>query len=144
MIGIIVTGHGNFASGITSSLHLIAGEQENYRHVDFIQEFSVEDLERELNKAMDDLKDCEGILVLSDLAGGSPFKTAVLCGFPRGNVEVIGGTNLPMLIEMSMTRKFMPDMSVKDLAESAVTTGKDQVVRYEFKPVEQEISDDGI
>lgn len=144
MIGLIVTGHGNFASGITSSLHLIGGEQEEYRYVDFIQEYSVEDLERELNKAMDELKDCSGILVLSDLAGGSPFKTAVMCGFPKGNVEVIGGTNLPMLIEISMTRKFMPDMSVKELAESAVNTGKDQVVRYEFKPVEQTTSEDGI
>ena len=31
MIGILVTGHGNFATGITSSLELIAGKQENYQ-----------------------------------------------------------------------------------------------------------------
>lgn len=144
MIGLIVTGHGNFGSGLTSSLKLIGGDQEDYKYVDFIQEYSVEDLNRELTKAMDELKACEGILVLSDLAGGSPFKTAVEVGFPRGNVEVIGGTNLPMLIEISMTRKFMSDMSVKDLANAALSTGKDQIVRYEFKPVVQEISDDGI
>ena len=46
---------------------------------------------------MDSLKDCEGIIVLSDLAGGSPFKTAVEIGFPRGNVEVIAGKKLVVL-----------------------------------------------
>ena len=35
MIGIIVCGHGHFATGLTSSLHLIMGEQENYIAVDF-------------------------------------------------------------------------------------------------------------
>ena len=98
MIGLIVTGHGNFASGLTSSLKLIAGEPKNYVAVDFLESYSVEDLERELNKAFDELKDCEGILVLSDLGGGSPFKTAVMTGYPKGNVEVIAGSNLPMLI----------------------------------------------
>lgn len=142
MIGLIVTGHGNFGSGLTSSLDLIAGPQENYKYVDFTKE--VDELRADLNQAMDELKDCEGILVLSDLVGGSPFKTAVEVGFPRGNVEVVGGTNLPMLVEISMTRKFMTDMSVVDLANAAVNTGKDQIVRYEFVPVVQEDSEDGI
>lgn len=142
MIGLLVTGHGNFGSGLTSSLNLIAGEQEHYQFVDFTKE--VDELREDLTNAMEALKDCEGILVLSDLVGGSPFKTAVEVGFPRGNVEVVGGTNLPMLVEISMTRKFMSDMSVKELADAAVNTGKDQIVRYEFKPIEQVISDDGI
>ena len=90
MLGLIVTGHGHFASGLTSSLELIAGDLQNYRAVDFEASDSVEDLEKKLNKAMDELKDCQGILVCSDLAGGSPFKTAVMCGYPRGNVEIVG------------------------------------------------------
>ena len=127
MIGIIVTGHGNFGSGLTSSLKLIAGEPADYQYVDFLAEYSVEDLERELAKAMEALKDCEGILVLSDLAGGSPFKTAATLAQGK-NVEVIGGSNLPMLIEMSMARNFITDLSA--LTDMAVNTGKDQVVRF--------------
>lgn len=144
MIGLIVTGHGNFATGLTSSLALIAGEQEYYKAVDFTEE--PEQLEVALTAAMDELKDCEGILVLSDLPGGSPFKTAVMVGYPRGNVEVVAGTNLPMLCEVSMTRKFMTDMSVKDLAHQAINTGKEQVVLYEFVNTVQNNDDevDGI
>ena len=128
MIGIIVTGHGNFGSGLTSSLKLIAGEPTDYQYVDFLSEYSVEDLERELNKAIDALKDCDGILVLSDLGGGSPFKTSVVLSMQHENME------------MSMARNFVTD--VKALADMAVNTGKDQVVRYVFQAVNNGPADD--
>lgn len=142
MIGLLVTGHANFGSGLTSSVNLIAGEQEAYRYVDFLPTYSLEDLSREMTKAMDDLKDCEGILVFSDLTGGTPFKTAVEIGYPRGNVNIIAGTNLPMLLEVVMTRKFEEDLN--ELTRTALETGSEQVIQYEFTKVEQEIPDDGI
>ena len=67
MIGLLVTGHANFGSGLTSSLTLIAGEQQQYQYVDFLPTYSMDDLARELTRAMDALQDCEGILVFSDL-----------------------------------------------------------------------------
>ena len=73
MIGLIVTGHANFGTGITSSVNLIAGEQEAYRAVDFLPTYSTEDLTQEISKAIDDLKDCEGIIIFTDLMGGTPF-----------------------------------------------------------------------
>ncbi len=140
MIGLIVTGHGHFASGLTTSLNLIAGEPKNYAAVDFEATDSTEDLAKKLTSAMDSLSDCDSILVLCDLAGGSPFKTAVEIGFPKGNVEVVAGTNLGMLVEINLTRTFSED--VKALAESAVSVGKDQVVRFELKkPVQEEVTD---
>lgn len=143
MIGLIVTGHGHFASGLTTSLNLIAGEPKNYAAVDFEATDSTDDLAKKLTSAMDTLSDCDSILVLSDLAGGSPFKTAVELGFPKGNVEVVAGTNLGMLVEINLTRTFSED--VKALAESAVNVGKDQVVRFELKkPAQQEEMSDGI
>ena len=59
MIGLLVTGHANFGSGITSSVNLIAGEQEAYKYVDFLPTYSTEDLTGEITKALDELKDCE-------------------------------------------------------------------------------------
>ena len=128
MIGLIVTGHGHFATGLTTSLNLIAGDAKEYVAVDFEATDSTDDLAKKLT-------DCEGIIVLSDLAGGSPFKTAVEIGFPRGNVEVVAGTNLGMLVEINLTRTFSED--VHALAESACNVGKDQVMRYVFQHIEQ-------
>ena len=51
MIGLIVTGHGNFATGITSSFRLITGESPDYEAVDFLPEDSIEMLTEKLKNA---------------------------------------------------------------------------------------------
>ncbi len=130
MIGLIVTGHGHFASGLTEALNVIAGPADHYYAVDFNLSDSTDLLAEKLEKAMDNLADCESVLVLSDLAGGSPFKLSVELGYPRG-YEVVAGTNLGMLVEINMVRQFMDD--VHTLAKQAVTVGKDQVQVFEFK-----------
>ena len=85
MVGILVTGHANFATGLTSSVNLIAGQPQKYEAVDFIESDGVDGLAAKLSDAMDRLSDCEGILVFADLAGGSPFKTAVEVGMTKSN-----------------------------------------------------------
>lgn len=136
MIGLVVTGHANFGSGMTSSVNLIAGEQEAYQYVDFLPTYSTEDLAAELNKALDALKDCEGVIIFTDLMGGTPFNTAAQLGRARENVRILAGTNLPMLVEVVMSRKFMDDLD--GLVDSLLQTGKEQVAKFEFKQALQE------
>lgn len=129
MIGLIVTGHGNFATGITSSLRLIAGEPNDYLAVDFLPEESVERLTEKLTEAVESLKGCGSILILTDLMGGSPYNVAVklkMAGL--ADLEVVTGTNLAALIEASMGREVAAD--VKELADTVAETGKDQVSRF--------------
>ena len=142
MIGLLVTGHANFGSGITSSVNLIAGEQEDYQYVDFLPTYSTEDLTVEITKALDELKDCEGVLIFTDLMGGTPFNVSAQLGHGKDNIRIVAGTNLPMLVEIVMSRKFMEDLD--GLVESVLETGKEQITKYEFKQVVQEASDDGI
>lgn len=142
MIGLLVTGHANFGSGITSSVNLIACEQEAYKYVDFLPTYSTEDLTGEITKALDELKDCEGVIIFTDLMGGTPFNVAAQLGHDKENIRIVAGTNLPMLVEIVMSRKFMDDLD--GLVESVLETGKEQVTKYEFKQVVQETSDDGI
>ncbi len=144
MIGMLVTGHGHFATGLASSVQLIAGMPEKFELVDFVEEYSVDDLRRELNAAIDRLSDCSGILVFSDLPGGSPFKTAVEVSVERKeDIRVLAGTNLGMLIEISMARGFVEN--IDDLLNMAITTGKDQVVTFALQPKTEEVEpEDGI
>ncbi len=130
MIGIIVTGHGNFASGISSSVKLIAGLPEKYEQVDFIETDTIDDLSRNLDTAINKLNDCNGIIIFTDLVGGSPFKASVELSMKYDNVAVLSGTNLGMLIETSMARNFIEDLDT--LCNSALSTGKDQAIRYEY------------
>ena len=142
MIGLLVTGHANFGTGITSSVNLIAGEQEAYQAVDFLPTYSTEDLTREITKALDELKECEGVIIFTDLMGGTPFNVSAQIGHGKDNIRIVAGTNLPMLVEIVMSRKFMDNLD--ELVGSVLETGKEQVTKYEFKQVVQEASDDGI
>ncbi|MGG7059130.1 PTS galactosamine/N-acetylgalactosamine transporter subunit IIA [Clostridium nigeriense] len=143
MIGLIISGHGNFASGLHTSLKLIAGEHSNIEYVDFEETDSTETLKEKYYNSLKNLNNCESILALSDLAGGSPFKTLVEVKTEiEKPMEVIGGTNLPMLLEISMTKDIIEDLS--SLSESAIEVGKSGVVKFEFIVHEDAESEDGI
>ena len=144
MVGIVVTGHGHFATGLGSSLKLITGLTENVELVDFEEDHTTETLAENLNKAFDNLKECDGVLVLSDLAGGSPFKTAVECKYARPDqaIEVIAGTNLPMLVEGGMMMEGFD--SPLEMAEDLIPTGKDYIIRFELETHEDDADEEGI
>ena len=146
MIGIVVTGHGLFAEGIQSSATMIAGANENARYVCFKEGMSIEDLAAKLNGAFAELSNCDSIIVLSDLPGGSPFPTAAECAFgnTRQKIVVLSGTNLPMVITALSMIAFEEDVDA--LANELVFEGKDGVVRFELavKEEEPEEDEDGI
>ncbi len=144
MVGLLITGHGHFATGLGSSLKLITGNTENIVYVDFEADHSTDTLTENINKGLDELKDCDGVLVLSDLAGGSPFKSAVECKVARPDqaIEVLAGSNLPMLIEGSMAMAAFD--SPLDMAQSLIETGKDYIVRFELTAHEDNAEEDGI
>lgn len=145
MVGILVTGHGHFATGLGSSMKLIAGENEHVRLVDFEADHSTETLTENLEKALDELKELDGVLILSDLAGGSPFKAAAELKYarPQQPIEVIAGSNLPMLIEGAMMIPIYDNPL--EMAEALIPTGKDYIVRFELAEREEEAEDeDGI
>lgn len=144
MVGLLVTGHGHFATGLGSSLKLITGVTENVALVDFEENHTIEDLKANLNKAFDSLKGCDGVLVLSDLAGGSPFKTAVECKYERADqaIEVIAGSSLPMLIEGGMMMSVFD--APLDMAGSLIQTGQESIVRFELEEHHDDEEEDGI
>lgn len=71
MISIIVIGHGHFASGIVSSLELIAGKQEGITAIDFTAEMTAADVHEHLSAV---LQPKAQALVLCDLLGGTPLR----------------------------------------------------------------------
>jgi PTS system N-acetylgalactosamine-specific IIA component len=143
MIGLIISGHGNFASGLHSSIKLIAGEPVNVQYVDFNESDSTETLKEKYYTSLKAIDNCDSILALTDLAGGSPFKTLVEVKTEiEKPMEVIGGTNLPMALEISMTKDIIEDLH--SLVESALEIGKNGVVKFEFIAHEEVESEDGI
>lgn len=139
MVGIIVTGHGNFATGLISSLELIAGAQENLIGVDFLEEDTTESLEKMIEDAIEKLGN--EVLVLSDLAGASPFRAAAELSQKNEdkNIKIIAGTNLGMLLEVSLCRAGMNSL---ELLEMAVDSGHTAIKTFEIKNREETMEDE--
>lgn len=96
MYGVIVATHGNYASGLKSTINLVCGEMENLRTIDYVAEISVEDLERKYDEAMEELKDYEKIIILTDIFGGTPFNRAAMKYAGRENIKILAGVNFTL------------------------------------------------
>lgn len=130
MVGILIAGHGRFASGMVSSLQVITGATKNVEAVDFEGDHSKTLLKENLNKAMDSLKECDGILVLTDLTGATPYTSVIECKLsrPNQNIDVVAGTNLPMLIEAVSLMQFYEDPV--ELGKEVIEVGKEYIVQF--------------
>ena len=145
MIGLVVTGHGLFAEGMHSSAKMSAGENELVKYVCFEEGMNTEQLSEKLVAAYHELGECDGIIVLSDLPGGYPFRTAVESAMtqPDKKIIVLSGTTLPIIITAATMASFSDDAEA--MAEELLFEGKDNVVRFAMTEREEvEEDEDGI
>jgi mannose/fructose/sorbose-specific phosphotransferase system IIA component len=121
MINLVLVSHGDLAEGIVSAMHLIAGEQEGVIALSLKETDSIDELESRVETAIRQLNTGDGVLLMVDLFGASPFNTCVklLSTFP--DLQVVTGLNLPMLLETVMQRE---GKTAAELAKSAAESGK--------------------
>lgn len=132
MIGLLITGHGHFASGLRSSMELVTGVAENAAFVDFEVDDTPETLEGKFNRALEKLQDCDGVLALCDLAGGTPYKVAVEMSLLSAEkpMKVIGGISLPMVLEGAMSAG--EHTSPAELAEELLECGAESMTLFQM------------
>ncbi len=104
MLGIILTGHGGFASGMEKAMRQILGEQTQFIAIDFPETSTTARLTEQLEQAVATLDAEEDIVCLADLLGGTPFRVASTLAMQKAGREVIAGTNLQLLLEMVLDR----------------------------------------
>lgn len=133
MVGILIVTHGNFGTELLKSAELIIGKQENVETLGLNHGDSVDELYKKVKEAIQKLDTGGGVLILTDLFGGSPSNVAAA---PlKGNkirVESVSGVNLPMLIEALdlRTRENLPDM-VNQIIQTGIEGIKN--IRVELK-----------
>ncbi|HDG1692463.1 TPA: PTS sugar transporter subunit IIA [Kluyvera georgiana] len=104
MLGIILTGHGGFASGMEKAMKQILGEQPQFIAIDFPETSTTALLTSQLEQAVAELDAQGDIVFLTDLLGGTPFRVASTLAMQKAGREVITGTNLQLLLEMALER----------------------------------------
>jgi PTS system mannose-specific IIA component len=112
MIGALITTHGNLGNELIKAAELIKGPLEDILHVSVDQTKNVEDLKKEISNAIKKLDKGKGVLILTDLFGGTPSNIS-LSFIKEGKVEVLTGVNLPMVLKLSEVKE---DMTLRDFA----------------------------
>ena len=113
MIGIVVAAHREFADAMLRAAEGVVGPMENVFSVSFNYEDSAEDTRRMLETAINDADDGEGVIVFTDMFGGTPTNMS-LQFMKRGGLEIVAGVNLPMLLKAQAARW---EMNLKELTE---------------------------
>ena len=113
MIGIIVAAHKKLGTELLSAAQGIVGQMEQVSSVEFDYGESPEDAVDRLYAAIKGVDDGEGVLIFTDMFGGTPTNRS-LALLKRSNVEVIAGVNLPMLLKAHVARK---QMKLRELTE---------------------------
>ena len=127
MIGIILASHGNLALGIQNSTEMIIGKQEKMLTCCLYPQEGPQDFLNKVKKAMSNLSDCNDILFLVDLWGGTPFNQ-IQSLIEEQKKSIVTGMNLEMVIEACMLRNTV-DTS-RELIEQLTVTGKESVKSF--------------
>ncbi len=120
MIGLVLVTHGNLANEFISAMQHVVGKQEQIAPVCIGPEDDMEMRRAEILKKVEEVNDGSGVVVLTDMFGGTPSNLAISI-MDRAKVEIIAGVNLPMLIKLASLRK---EKDLKDTVEGAQEAGK--------------------
>jgi mannose PTS system EIIA component len=106
MIGLVLVTHGQLAAEFVRAMEHVVGPQEAVEAICIGPEDDMEGRRADIAAAIKSVDSGRGVIVLSDLFGGTPSNLAISL-MEAGRVEVIAGINLPMLIRLGSARKTM-------------------------------------
>lgn len=123
MIGLILVTHGRLADQFVETMEHVVGAQSAVETVCIGPNDDMEQRRMEIADAITTVDAGQGVIILTDLFGGTPSNLAISL-LDAGRVEVIAGINLPMLIRLAGARK---TMSVSQAVEAAQQAGRNYI-----------------
>ncbi|BAK66150.1 MULTISPECIES: PTS sugar transporter subunit IIA [Sphingobium] len=120
MIGLVLVTHGGLATEFRIAMEHVVGPQEAIETVCIGPDDDMEARRADIAAAVDRVNDGSGVILLTDLFGGTPSNLAISL-LDAGRIEVIAGINLPMLIRLESARR---TMSVTQAVAAAREAGK--------------------
>jgi mannose PTS system EIIA component len=120
MIGLILVTHGTLANEFVVAMEHVVGPQKQVATVCIGPRDDMEARRKDISRAVKDVNSGDGVIILSDLFGGTPSNLAISL-LDAGKVEVIAGVNLPMLIRLESARKSLP---IRDAIVAARDAGR--------------------
>jgi PTS system mannose-specific IIA component len=124
MIGVLVIAHSGLAGELISAAEHIVGKMENMVGVPVKPDQSVEQLRNQIVQAIKLVNKGDGVLILTDMFGGTPSNIS-LSFLEEDKIEVVTGVNLPMVVRVGTYRG--NKKSLKELAHHIMGYGRDNI-----------------
>ncbi|MFN6980110.1 MAG: PTS sugar transporter subunit IIA [Gemmobacter sp.] len=128
MIGIVIVAHGGLAREYLAAVEHVLGKQKGMRAVAIEADHDRAAKEGEIRAAADAVDEGAGVVVVTDLFGGSPSNLSLLA-CTRGNRRILYGANLPMLIKLAQSR----DLDLVEAVEAAANAGRKYIDSREIR-----------
>lgn len=106
MIGLVLVTHGKLAREFRVAMEHVVGPQQAIETICIGPDDDMETRRTDIARAVEKVNDGSGVILLTDLFGGTPSNLAISL-LKSGEIEVIAGVNLPMLIRLESARKSM-------------------------------------
>ena len=107
MIGLVLVTHGRLACEFQAALEHVVGSQKQIETIMIGPEDDMERRRSDIMDAVHRVDSGQGVVVLTDMFGGTPSNLAISCMNGK-KVEVVAGINLPMLIKLASVREDLP------------------------------------
>ena len=136
MVGLLLVTHGDLAKALLSSATLIMGETPPVESYGLYHCDDVDTLKENVKEAiirLDSQSGGDGVLVMTDLFGGSPSNVTARSFFELGTgtkAECITGVNLPMLLEAATGTAYM---SLEEIKDACLTSGTESILSLREK-----------
>lgn len=128
MIGVVVVTHGQLATELVNAAEMIVGELPRFTAVSIGWHDDVNDAREDIAQAIERVRGEEGVLLLTDMFGGTPSNLGMTF-LEKGRLEVVTGVNLPMLIKLGGLRQSADLLAVarqlRDDGRSAIWLASD-------------------
>lgn len=137
MIGVVIVAHGSLAQEYLRAIEHVCGRQKDIKAISIEGDHDRAQKQAEICEAADSVDVGDGVLIVTDLFGGSPSNLSLKACQPE-NRRILYGANLPMLLKLSKSRH----LSVADAARAALTAGRKYIDSHAVLPAEQDAETD--
>ncbi|MGR3289794.1 MAG: PTS sugar transporter subunit IIA [Paracoccaceae bacterium] len=117
MIGIVIVAHGGLARGYLAAVEHVVGKQPGILAVAIDADHDRTQKQSEICAAVDDVDSGDGVVVVTDMFGGSPCNLSLLACSPQDR-RTLYGANLPMLVKLAKSRNIDLDQAVNAAKEA--------------------------
>ncbi|MEO1155461.1 MAG: PTS sugar transporter subunit IIA [Pseudomonadota bacterium] len=129
MIGIVIVAHGRLATELKNATEHVVGPQAGMRAIQIAADENRGQAQTRICAAADEVDQGDGVVLVTDMYGGSPSNLSLLACRPQDR-KIMTGVNLPMLIKLAKSRK----LPLSEAVDRALEAGRRYINAFDGAP----------